>query len=110
MSDEIEREREFYRSRVMPYPKSNPNLIKMLKDGANLSHQCTSENYHRDDEQIGIELLTSSEELLKQIKAKYIRCSSQLTINHLKKFISKLIFKTTDKHKDVSSRCTFEFL
>ncbi|KAH9424535.1 polycomb group ring finger 3-like lethal (3) 73Ah [Dermatophagoides pteronyssinus] len=99
--NEIEREREFYRSRVMPYPKSNPNLIKMLKDGANLSHQCTSENYHRDDEQIGIELLTSSEELLKQIKAKYIRCSSQLTINHLKKFISKLIFKTTDKHKDI---------
>lgn len=88
----------------MPYPKSNLNLIKMLKDG-NLNHpsQCTSENYHRDDEQIGIELITSSEELIKQIKAKFIRCSSQLTINHLKKFISKLIYKTTDKHKDVSS-------
>lgn len=88
----------------MPYPKSNPNLIKMLKDG-NQTHpsQCISENYHRDDEQIGIELLTSSEELLKQIKARYIRCSSQMTINHLKKFLSKLIYKTTEKHRDVSS-------
>lgn len=85
---------------MLPYPKS-------IQEKTNINQNANNElingvcNYHRDDEQIGIELITNSEEQLKQIKYRYIRCSSQLTIGHLKKFISNMLYKTMDKHKDV---------
>lgn len=39
---------------------------------------------------------------LKALKRRFIRCSAQATITHLKKFIAKKVLTGTEKFKDVS--------
>ncbi|XP_027043193.1 polycomb group RING finger protein 5-A-like [Pocillopora damicornis] len=63
----------------------------------------TDENFHRDDPQIGVclECLgddSAEEQCVKKLVRKYIRCSSRLTIAHVKKFLKmKLDLKTADQ-------------
>jgi len=100
--DEIKREKDFYRLRGLPYPKAN--LEKALKDANQnglTDANGNAHNFHREDEQVGLELLTSNDQQLKQLKTRYIRVSSQATITQLKKFIAAQVFKTTDRQKEV---------
>lgn len=101
--DEIEREKEFYLSRVLPYPRLNGenNTPQDVNSNPSADLNSNSFNYHRDDEQIGVELISFSESHLKQVKTRYIKCSSQLTITQMKKIISLMLFKTCDKHHNV---------
>jgi len=39
---------------------------------------------------------------MKTLKRRFIRCSAQATITHLKKFIAKKVLNGTEKYKDVS--------
>lgn len=104
---EILREKEYYRLHSLPYPKEN--LEKSNKDKVESSpyeayygnNNC---NYHRDDEQVAVEFATCSEDVLRQVKPRYIRCSSQITINHLKKFIAMQVYGNPDKHRDVMKK------
>ena len=57
---------------------------------------------------------------LKSLKRKYIRCSTQATITHLKKYLALKLFKDIEKYKEVRGigdifrlvhrKCTTEFL
>jgi polycomb group RING finger protein 3 len=58
-------------------------------------------DYHRKDEQVNICLECSGNQL-KGLKKRYIRCSSQATVTHIKKFIALKIFHTPERFKDVS--------
>lgn len=52
LSDEIKREREFYRARGLPYPKDTlPNAGEVEEEKANADAHAESD-YHRTDEQV----------------------------------------------------------
>jgi polycomb group RING finger protein 3 len=40
---------------------------------------------------------------MKTLKRRFIRCSAQATITHLKKFIAKKVLNGTEKYRDVST-------
>lgn len=99
--DEDKREKDFYRSRGLPYPKAI--LEKSQKDfnQNNLEAGEVSCNLHKSDEQVGIELLSLDEKQMAQLQERYLRCSSQTTIKHIKKFLATKFFKEMEKQRDV---------
>lgn len=98
--DELKREREFYRNRNLPCPKDLPqNADETSETKLNESHIET--DYHRQDEQVNVCLECISNNL-KNLKRRFIRCSSQATITHLKKFIAKKVLNGIDKYREVS--------
>lgn len=58
-------------------------------------------DYHRQDEQVNVCLECNSSNLAK-LQRRFIRCSSQATITHLKKFVAKKVFDGIDKYREVS--------
>lgn len=99
-TDEIDREREFYKSRNLPNPKDLPlNNEDEPFDQLNNSH--VESDYHRQDEQVNVCLECISNNLV-ALQRRFIRCSSQATITHLKKFVAKKVLTGTDKYKEVS--------
>lgn len=128
ISDEIKREREFYRARGLPCPKDVlPNAGEVEEEKANADAHAESD-YHRTDEQViagsivkdtdsrdcsnGIEINVSNWQVnvclectnssLKTLKRRFIRCSAQATITHMKKFIAKKALNGMEKYRDVS--------
>lgn len=96
----MRREREFYKARNMPCPKDLPqNHDVDDNDKANEAH--AESDYHRQDEQVNVclECITNNFEHLKR---RFIRCSSQATITHLKKFVAKKVLNGTEKYREVS--------
>lgn len=107
--NEMSREREFYRSRGLPCPKDMaPNAADLdeEKQAADVHAEC---DYHRLDEQVNV-CLESVSPNMKALKRRFIRCSSQATILHLKKFIAKKVLDGTDKYRDVDILCNDEIL
>lgn len=102
VTDETNREREFYKERNLPNPKdiqqahdNDENMDKINEE----KHQ--ESDYHRQDEQVNVCLECSSNNL-KHLKRRFIRCSSQATITHLKKFVAKKVLNGMEKYRDVS--------
>ncbi|KAJ8247419.1 hypothetical protein GJAV_G00246170 [Gymnothorax javanicus] len=58
------------------------------------------EDYHRSDEQVSICLECNSSKL-RGLKRKWIRCSAQATVLHLKKFIAKKLNLTSFNELDI---------
>lgn len=58
-------------------------------------------DYHRQDEQVNVCLECVSANL-KTLKRRFIRCSAQATILHLKKFVAKKVLNGMEKYRDVS--------
>ncbi|KAL9696419.1 hypothetical protein quinque_015998 [Culex quinquefasciatus] len=99
---ETQREREFYKSRNLQCPKDMPQQQQDGDDKANeLAHQ--EADYHRMDEQVNVCLECVSNNL-RHLKRRFIRCSSQATITHLKKFLAKKVLNGIERYKDVSCR------
>ena len=96
----MQREREFYKSRNLPCPKDQPQ-IQDNDDKINEQHQ--ESDYHRQDEQVNVCLECISNNL-RHLKRRFIRCSSQATITHLKKFLAKKVLNGIERYKDVSMR------
>uniref|UniRef100_T1GMZ9 RAWUL domain-containing protein n=1 Tax=Megaselia scalaris TaxID=36166 RepID=T1GMZ9_MEGSC len=44
------------------------------------------------------------------LKRRFIRCSSQATITHLKKFVAKKILNGIDKYREIDILCNEELL
>ncbi|KAG1663904.1 Polycomb group RING finger protein 3 [Nymphon striatum] len=115
VANELIREKEFYKKRGIPYPKLNNELGKEQEVSSTVNNTnvpCTNgtdPDCHRRDEQVNI-LLESSQIPLKQMRRKFIRCSAQATITHLKKFIAKKIFNNLEKYRDVDILCNQEIL
>lgn len=100
--DETNRERAFYKARNLPCPKDIPQDTKdneEVESKLNESHQ--ESDYHRMDEQVNLCLECSSNSNLKNLKRRFIRCSSQATITQLKKFVAKKVLNGMEKYREV---------
>jgi len=62
-----------------------------------------SGDFHRSDEQIDLSLQCGSG--LKKIRRRFIRCSSQATVTHLKKYVSQKIFADLIRFCEVDIFC-----
>ena len=65
------------------------------------NNDADGQDYHRSDEQVNI-CLEGRGVSMRNLKRKFIRCSSQATIMQLKKFIALKVFNSAAKHTDVS--------
>ncbi|EDO37122.1 predicted protein, partial [Nematostella vectensis] len=83
--DEIRRTKEFYES----YSLSPPcKVIKTEGDTSALHRKPVKDDFHRSDPQIGVCLeCCGTEENVKQLNRKFIKCSSRMTIAHVKKYL-----------------------
>lgn len=99
--DEIARERDFYRQRGLPCPKDIPPNPGDVEDEKQANDVHAESDYHRQDEQVNVclECISSN---LKTLKRRFIRCSAQATILHLKKFVAKKVLNGMEKYRDVS--------
>jgi len=125
---ELDREREFYKNRGVPNPrdlataqveKEPPPQSKAAAAvgnaraatglGVNGSQNNSKENeisdYHRNDEQVNLQLDPSRDSNLDPIKWKYIRVSSNATTNHVRKYLAKKLWNNMDKYKDLEILC-----
>lgn len=101
ISGQERRQKEFYRSRGLPYPKE---ILEKSQTDCNQSVPETVEttcNFHKSDEQMGVQLLSLDEKQMAQLREPFLRCSSQTTIKHLKKFLATKFFKEIEKQRDV---------
>ncbi|XP_074643819.1 polycomb group RING finger protein 3-like [Tubulanus polymorphus] len=107
---EKKREASFYKERGLVNPSENSGLDD---DDVKVNSISVDENqdYHRYDEQVNI-CLEGSEETSRwrELKKKYIRCSSHTTITQLKKFLALKLFKNMEKFKNVDILCNDELL
>lgn len=99
----MSREREFYRLRNLPCPKDMP--VNHEDDNEKAVEAHAESDYHRLDEQVNVCLECMSKNF-ENLKRRFIRCSSQATITHLKKFVAKKILNGIDKYREV---CHFIF-
>lgn len=100
--DEINREREFYRVRGLPCPKDIPPNPGDVDEDKSVSDVHAESDYHRQDEQVNVCLECTSSNL-KTLKRRFIRCSAQATILHLKKFVAKKVLNGMEKYRDVGN-------
>ncbi|ELU04103.1 hypothetical protein CAPTEDRAFT_149212 [Capitella teleta] len=104
---------DFYTTRGLPIPKTHPVGLEdqkdVTKEERTQSHANDDGDCHRSDEQVNV-FLECNAHHLKSLKRKYIRCSSQSTITHLKKFIALKIYNNIDRFKDVDVLCNNEIL
>lgn len=94
----MKRERDFYKARNLQCPKDIPQVHE-VDDKTNEVHQ--ESDYHRQDEQVNVCLECISNNF-KHLKRRFIRCSSQATITHLKKFVAKKVLNGMEKYRDVN--------
>jgi polycomb group RING finger protein 3 len=66
-----------------------------------------NKDYHRLDEQVNVCLECQEINILKSLKRKILRLSSQATVTHLKKFVALKVFDSIDRYKDVSIKLLF---
>ncbi|CAJ0919460.1 unnamed protein product [Ranitomeya imitator] len=115
---EIRKQREFYHKLGMEVPgdiKAEPCAAKQhvetvrngeAKPEENTTKDATEEkqeedhDYHRSDEQVSICLECNSSKL-RGLKRKWIRCSAQATVLHLKKFIAKKLNLSSFNELDI---------
>lgn len=105
-TDELARERDFYKNRNLPNPKDLP---QNTDDDAFPNESHADSDYHRHDEQVNVSLECTSNNL-NALKRRFLRCSSQATITHLKKFVAKKVLNGIDKYKEVSHRRSHRFI
>lgn len=107
--NELKRETEFYRSRGLSCPKdilANNEIVDIKK---NQNENQNDTDFHRFDEQVNI-CLDCGATQLRQLKRRFLRCSSQATVTHLKKFIALKVLNSIDAYRDVDILCNDELL
>ncbi|KAK8749204.1 hypothetical protein OTU49_015729, partial [Cherax quadricarinatus] len=105
--DELKREREFYRARGEVCPKDLPqaNEEELQQDDKAVNDT----DYHRLDEQVNI-CLECKYPTLAPLKRRFIRCSAQATITHLKKFLALKVLEGPQKYREIDIMCNDEML
>ncbi|ESO02566.1 hypothetical protein HELRODRAFT_186448 [Helobdella robusta] len=116
--DEIRREDDFYKSNGIPNPKistdekensTSPETTNRHIPGNQAAPGGDDDDYHRSDEQVSV-CLDCYQGQLQQLKRKYIRCSVQTTITHLKKFLALKLFNDMSKFRELEVMCQQEIL
>uniref|UniRef100_A0A3Q3VNA6 RAWUL domain-containing protein n=1 Tax=Mola mola TaxID=94237 RepID=A0A3Q3VNA6_MOLML len=114
---EIKKQREFYQKLGMEVPGDIKGELCNMKthldqrNGDTKSEDTANKeageekpeednDYHRSDEQVSICLECNSSKL-RGLKRKWIRCSAQATVLHLKKFIAKKLNLTSFNELDI---------
>lgn len=114
---EIKKQREFYQKLGMEVPGDikgelcNMKTLLDQRNGDTKSEDTANKeageekpeednDYHRSDEQVSICLECNSSKL-RGLKRKWIRCSAQATVLHLKKFIAKKLNLTSFNELDI---------
>lgn len=92
----------------MPCPKDIPPNPGELDEEKNVADVHAESDYHRQDEQVNVCLECISTNL-KTLKRRFIRCSAQATILHLKKFVAKKVLNGMEKYRDVSNKFSLSF-
>jgi len=134
LEDETERERLFYEERGLPNPKDekaeedddeeedgeedneegdeeNPEKKKKKEDSNEAEKEGEEEDpkttfrYHREDEQVNICLEPYVDSDMTDLKKKFIRCSSQATITHVKKYVALKLWNDATKFKELDILC-----
>ena len=82
LTDEIKRERDFYRSRGLPCPKDIPPNAADNEDDKMLGDQIAEVDYHRMDEQVCINHSHSFEEELYTLPHKILRRKRKFSLAH----------------------------
>ncbi|XP_030750659.1 polycomb group RING finger protein 3-like isoform X2 [Sitophilus oryzae] len=108
LNNETIRERDFYKVRGLSNPKDIP-LASLDLNSEDQSDPHAASDYHRQDEQINICLECISPNM-RALKRRFIRCSAQATILHLKKFIAMKIMNGVDKYREIDVLCNDELL
>ncbi|XP_035673008.1 polycomb group RING finger protein 3-like [Branchiostoma floridae] len=108
---ELKKQQDFYKKRGLPFP-GQPLDGEEDSNGKSTASSSKSKededsDYHRSDEQVNICLECSSNRM-RELRKKFIRCSSQATINHLRKFIAKKL--ELKEHSQVEILCNEEIL
>lgn len=100
----MNRERAFYKARNLPCPKDVVQDNKETDEmESKLMEAHQESDYHRMDEQVNLCLECSGGSgNLKNLKRRFIRCSSQATITQLKKFVAKKVLNEISKYREVS--------
>jgi len=66
-------------------------------------------DFHQFDEQVNLCLECGAAQL-RQLNRRFLRCSSQATVTHLKKFIALKVLNSIDAYRDVDILCNDELL
>jgi len=128
LEDETERERLFYEERGLPNPKDEKaeedeeadeededdeegEKENREKDqekesaGEKKEEDAKTCRYHREDEQVNICLEPDVDSDLTDLKKKFIRCSSQATITHVKKYVALKLWNDAGRFKELDILC-----
>ncbi|UYV78160.1 PCGF3 [Cordylochernes scorpioides] len=120
---ELKREQEFFKKRGLPLPRPQLPLVPgsqqpvmeapvattPVPHGKPSSSSRRQDDLHRADEQVNIHLV-ASQGSLRQVKRRFIRCSAQATVTHIKKFLAHKLYHNLEKYKDVDIFCNEELL
>ena len=101
VSDETKRVTEFYKRKGLPVPNDMLGGEESTTQEEVTKEEDKDKDNHRSDEQVNI-CLECNNSQLKNLKRRYIRCSSYATVSHLTKFLALKIYNNRDRFKDVS--------
>merc|ERR1712179_883826 len=115
---EYKREREFYTERGLPCPKdleaeTEKDEQQKREEMENQTPDMdTNMDFHRFDEQVNLVLESADASKLKDMKRKFIRCSSLATITHLKKFLAMKVLDgdNPEDYRDIDITCDGELI
>jgi len=103
--EEIELENKFYNERGIQNPKQIKETENDSKQEQQQSEQTQSEEATASElkfeEKIGLELVSLDESLLPQVAFRYVLCSVQVSVYHLKKLLALHLFKSSEKQSMV---------
>uniref|UniRef100_A0A2P2I498 Polycomb group RING finger protein 3-like n=1 Tax=Hirondellea gigas TaxID=1518452 RepID=A0A2P2I498_9CRUS len=106
---ELRLERDFYRVRGEVCPRDLPPTPDDRAAALPSEEDHTTSDYHRLDEQVNI-MLECNGCSLAPLKRKFIRCSAQATITHLKKFIALKVLDGAQQYREIDILCNEEML
>ncbi|CAF3444293.1 unnamed protein product [Rotaria socialis] len=98
--EEIERQIAYYKERDLPYP---PSLVEKLQEKRDEEEQQTipaNSDLHIYDDQVAICIDTKTRDI-ESFPRKFIICSSNATVTHLKKLLAKMIFQDPYQYRKI---------
>ncbi|XP_060559094.1 polycomb group RING finger protein 3-like [Ruditapes philippinarum] len=107
---EKRRQIEFYKKKGLQMPHGDAYEDDKKNIEKNSPDKEDNKDYHRLDEQVNVCLECLEINVLKSLKRKILRLSSQATVTHLKKFVALKVFGTIDRYKDIDILCNNELL
>ncbi|XP_023327768.1 polycomb group RING finger protein 3 [Eurytemora carolleeae] len=113
--NEYKRERDFYAEKGVPCPKDveaeTEKDEKLKKEEEDQTPDVnTNLDYHRFDEQVNLVLEPKPGSGMKELKRKFVRCSSLATITHLKKFIALRCLESMENFRELDITCDGELI